>query len=813
MASNIKFALYDFNGTPKEFYFVDEVEVPKPVLEPTMSHHIVVVDRSGSMYSAMKDTRAMVEKVMVAEEFTNSELLLTLISYSSKGDFTTHLSRKKVSEVLDPNNGFVDQIRNIQATCLTSVSGALTEALKYVEVGETTAVSIHTDGWFNDASPAAEAKLVDKWIKTVQKDFPNVYANTIAYGSCSDFKTLDRISQSLSGKTVIAKTVKQVYDALHDTTAVLAGRVLPSIKVSTEEGDYLAFHNLTQRKVNGNTVDFAVKGVGAEDVTKLYRFKTVTQERWDKDTKRVEPVGHSAIPVYVFARSLLAAGRLNDAKYALVGTSDETLLKRHFKDLTSEALAGFADALDKRIADDFEGMVVSTKKGLSSKAGSVAELCQVLERHRKDFTLNLSKTLSGYKRRSVKRLSGEWVEGTFVPSSSRLQATDDAEAVSVTSFDINNSSATINMQVMRKAQLLKDGTVVASVAGKQLDLREVRAYTIVGDGEVNLSSLVLNISSKKLHAELVKGGWLTETDFDHKLMHTIDLSELAAVPFSQGVAFPSEDTFTWLTSRIVQRGILSAVLGGSAKADEWTTEQLEELKSNDLSPSLNYNPKTTNPYTDLTTAISAGEIDSRTSFKVTVGNGDMVSVASLYSANEYLARRYSVKGNDPAECDKDGNLKKPKFTDIVNGAAFSPKVLSARTKLNTIDDLMFPKFEAFLSGKGIIDVTVKSSREEIAAALSEVEEDIERIYAEKLRPVAMYVGATGLIPDGWSVEVMDGEGLVGRFSDIDATKKQKEDGTFLVNGNVVVGLFPEIAYFSTPKGVDAAKAISAGAEE
>jgi hypothetical protein len=111
MASNIKFALYDFTGAPKEFYFVDEVEVPKPVLEPTVSHHIVVVDRSGSMYSAMKDTRAMVEKVMVAEEFTNSELLLTLISYSSKGDFTTHFSRKKVSEVLDPNNGFVDQIR------------------------------------------------------------------------------------------------------------------------------------------------------------------------------------------------------------------------------------------------------------------------------------------------------------------------------------------------------------------------------------------------------------------------------------------------------------------------------------------------------------------------------------------------------------------------------------------------------------------------------------------------------------------------------------------------------------------------------
>ena len=810
MASNIKFALYDFSGTTKEFYFVDEVEVPKPVLEPTVSHHVVIVDRSGSMYSAMKDTRAMVEKVMVAEEFTNSELLLTLISYSSKGDFTLHFGRKKVSEVLDPNNGFVDQIRSIQATCLTSVSGALDESLKHIVSGETTAVSIHTDGWFNDASPASEAKLVDKWIKTVQKDFPNVYANTIAYGSWSDFKTLDRISQSLSGKTVIAKTVKQVFDALHDTTALLAGRVLPAIHVPKDDSDFLAVHNVTQKKVNGNTVDFAVKGVGPDDVTKLYRFKKVTQERWEKD-KRVEAIGSDATPVYVFARSLLAVGRLNDAKYALCGTGDQTLLRQHYKDLTSEALAGFADDLDKRISGDFDGLVASTSKGLGSSAGSVAELCQVLERHRKDFTLNLTETLKGYKRRSVKRLAGEWVNGTFVPSSTRLVPTDDAGTVSVATFEINNSNATINMQVMRTADLYKDGVHVPTAAGKKLDLREIRAYTIVGDGEVNLPSLTVKISSKKLHAALVEGGWLTG-DFDHTKEYTIDLSELAAVPFSQGVKFPPSDTFEHLMMLTVKRGILTACLGGSAKADDWTPEQLEELKANDLSASLNYNPKTTNPYTDLTAAISAGEIDSRTKFNITLGDSRMVSVSSLYSANEYLARRFSVKGSDPAECDKDGNLKKPKFADIINGAAFSVKALSARTKLNAIDDIMMPMFEQFMSA-GFDGISRTSHRIDMVEALHTTEEEIEAFYASLIRPVSMYIGSTGLIPEGWQVEVVDGEGLVAKFADIDVAKKQKEEGTFLVNGSLVVGIFPEVAYFSTPKGIEAAKAISAASEE
>jgi hypothetical protein len=262
----------------------------------------------------------------------------------------------------------------------------------------------------------------------------------------------------------------------------------------------------------------------------------------------------------------------------------------------------------------------------------------------------------------------------------------------------------------------------------------------------------------------------------------------------------------------VKRGLLSACLGGSAKADDWTPEQLEELKAHDLSASLNYNPKTTNPYTDLTAAISAGEIDSRTKFNVTLGDSRMVSVSSLYSANEYLARRFSVKGSDPAECDKDGNLKKPKLTDIVNGASFSVKALSARTKLNAIDDIMMPMFEQFMSA-GLDGISRTSHRIDMVEALRTTEEEIEAFYASLIRPVAMYIGATGLIPEGWQVDVMDGEGLVAKFPEIDVAKKQKEEGTFFVNGSLVVGVFPEVAYFSTPKGIEAAKAISAASEE
>lgn len=793
-----KFALYDFNGSPREFYVVEEVEVPKPVLEPTVSHHIVIVDRSGSMYGVMNDTKAMVEKVMVAEEFTSSDLILTLLSYSSKGDYTVHFARQKVSEVLDPKNPHVAAIRNIRATCLTSVSGALDESLKHVQAGETTCITVHTDGYFNDASPAAEAKAVDKWIKAVQKDHANVYVNTVAYGNWTDFKMLDRISQSLSGKTVVAKNVRQVYDALHDTSALLAGRVLPAIHVPAEEDAFLAFHNVTQRKVNGAATDFKVKGVGPEDATKLYRFKKVAESTWKKSKagENADPV-----PAYVFARVLLGQQRLNDAKYALVGTRDAALIAKHYKALTASALAEMATDLEARIEGDRTDYALLPEPGLGFDSISVIELGSLLQKHRGGYTLNLPMFLEGYKRRGVARVDGRWVDGVFVLSQTRLVSTDDAAYVEVTAFELNNATANINMQVSRAAELHKNGEKVSVVAGKKLDLREIRSYTLVGDGEINAPCLPLNLSSKKLHAELVKAKVLEDAPFDPKAVYRIDLAKMPACPFGQALTMPT--VFEDILLLTIRRGLLAANVGsGGGAAEEWTEEQLEEIKDHDLSASLNYNPPTTNPYTDLMQAITDGEVDSYTTYNITLGDARMVSVKALYSANEYLARRFTVV--------KDGEeLKKPKFSDLRSGnATVTVKALSARTKLNGIDDLMFPIYEAFLLGGGIAGLTVRSETEALAAALSEAEERLEALYDSAVRPVAFTLGATGLVPEGWTVEVLDAEGLKAKHPDIDIEKKQLE-GTFLRSPEGrIIGIFPEVAYFSTPKGVERARALS-----
>jgi hypothetical protein len=371
--------------------------------------------------------------------------------------------------------------------------------------------------------------------------------------------------------------------------------------------------------------------------------------------------------------------------------------------------------------------------------------------------------------------------------------------VEVTSFDLNNTTATLNMQVERAADLYKDGNKVTSVAGKKLALKEIRSYTLVGDGEINAPSLTLNISSKALHAELVKLGALDGGKFDPKTPYVLNLMMMPACPFGQSFDLPA--VFSELRDLLILRGVLAAALGGASAgaALQWTEEQVVELKEHDLSASLNYNPSTTNPYTDQTDAISAGEVDSYTSFNITVGDPTMVSVKALYSANEYLARRFTVTVDGTEE-------KKPKFIDLRSGknVVIAVKALSARTKLNAIDALMMPVYEKFLLGGGIDGLTIASPSEAIEAKLQEVEASIEELYAAKVRPVAFYIGASGLIPDGWDVEVLDAEALKARFPEIDVEKKQAE-GTFLVNGTNIIGIFSEVAYYSTDKGVAKAR--------
>jgi hypothetical protein len=193
----------------------------------------------------------------------------------------------------------------------------------------------------------------------------------------------------------------------------------------------------------------------------------------------------------------------------------------------------------------------------------------------------------------------------------------------------------------------------------------------------------------------------------------------------------------------------------------------------------------------------------------------MLSTGDLYSANEFLARHFTVNRNGVDE-------KKPKF-DMRwdNGVRYGYKTLSARTKLNACDDLQKPIFEDFLGLKttGAVasiltiagydagqiaafyaaaagTVPAEQAVEAFTDAMRAVNAAIENAY-EAVAPVVFYIGTTGLLPDEFGApKAMSADDARAAFPDL-SIGKGEADGTFFDVGGVILSVYPKAEYFST----------------
>lgn len=798
-----KFKLYDFQGNPVSHWFVKRVDTPQPKVEKTVGHHIVVVDRSGSMWGVMDDTKAMVEKVMTIEEFHDANLLLSLISYSSAGDLTVHFSRVPVQDVNKPGSAYIEQLRQIRASCLTCASQALEEATKLIGT-ETTAISLHTDGWFNDRSPADEKKRIDGALKGLATK-SNVFVNTIAYGTYSDFNYLAQIANTMSGSSVLAKDVKAVYAALHDTTTLLAGRTRPAIPLGIEGADWQVALNLSQKKVNGAATDLTIRGMGENDDLRIYRFSRVVEGTYNRasvpDCDRTE---EGLQVLAAFARTKLAEGKINEAKFALVTMRMPDLLKKHYNALSSNKLAAFAQDLD--------GLMATTSTANRSDTfgfdhrEDLKTLFNFLHHNRDGFAVHLPSFLSGYTRRGIARLEGKFDEnGTFVPNNVALvedTTLEEDPLVQVTSFTANTAEATINMTTTRPAVLMKNGKKVPRVAGKKLDLSLMRSYTLVGDGEVLVEKFPIVINDMTVLHRLTADGFLPQTAKLNEVVE-IDLPDFPVVPMVQGaLPAPNSNDLKNYAKLLLEAKLYASVLPAEVKgAQEWTPEQLEELRSFNLTPALYFSAPTTNHYTDKNVAAAQGLIDSYTKYTVSLGNDMATDLrSSLWSANEYLARRFTVKvPNTDLELDKEGFIKKPKMEHLrLPDAEVAIKTLSARTKLTPLDGFVFPIFQEFLFQK-MPTLTIEEAKEKLAFTEMQIE-----AYEKYFSDFSMILGSTGLIPDDWKAEILPADHLAERHPDMDMPKAHKE-GTFFGVNDIYVGVHPEVAWYTTAKGMQQVK--------
>jgi hypothetical protein len=819
-----KFAIYNLAGKEKSYYLAEKVKLeiqPDATPKTMIAHSIIIIDRSGSMYGDIEPLKKTLIKLLTLDEYSNSELVVTLMSYSSKGDLTCHFQRVPIQDVMESDSSYITEIKSIRVTGATCISQSLKLAQELIRDGELTAITLHSDGYANHPSFKSESQAIEEICNELKNK--EVFVNTIAYSSYSDFKFLAKIANSVSGSCLQAGNIKEVYNALYNTGNVLkeaTGIVIEETLAS--DYSYQIFFSPTAQKINGTNQTLKVFGLKPEDEGYIYKYKQISKDAYS-ELKDI-PVTQNDTSVYLFAKANLADGNINTAKYALASTFNATLTARHAKALTNEDIANFTQDLEIAL---FYPHVLAEHEILDhvkvNDKISVLALLEILSKHRQHIIINLKYLKENYQRKGVKRIPGTRGEdGELIKPWLEIEYLEPGDYVQMGSFDINRNTATVNMLIRQKVKLVKseDKTPITEVAGILLnDLTTFNNYTIVSDGEINIKALKVKISSKKAFEELQAVGVIDGEEFDFQTEYTLELADLPLVSF-EGNYSSVEGLFTQLAEIKTLSSILTAHL--KEESDVFIPAQIEELKKHYLSKSLYLNFPTTNEYTDLQTALADGTVDSRVSYKIDIGSLEILNLSKLSSANSFLDKRYEVYDSETGEI-----FKKPTFALGLNeNIAFRSKSLSSRSKVTKADELMKGVFDDFLGiettgkvaeildlvGAGSLAILLQAKqsgqpvdKQEIINGMTTAKEKLERytekVYREKISPLVFYIGATGLLPDEMNTQGMDADELSSKYPNLQFSKSEQE-GTFFVVGDTVISVYAQTEYFSRkPVGV------------
>ena len=819
----MKFALYDFLGREKAFYLVSEETLgstsTKPVPQP--GHFIFVCDASGSMWGQMESLRSLVVKLLTLEEYRDADVLVSVLSFSSAGDLATHASRVKIGDFMSPGSKALEEVSKLGTRGLTCISQGLKAIPGLVRPNEVTAAVVLSDGFANDASPGAEKREIDTIVEVLRKN-AGVMVNTISLGGYADFKLLAYIANACSGTCFQAPSAKEVYNVIHETTTLVAGSTAPAIDLPLGSNDYQVFVSMAARKAIGSSdKSLIVRGLRPEDDKAVYRFKKVEAAQYAADSSPVCGQGGSIVPVYAFAKAQIAEGNLNMAKYAITSTRNQTLLGQHARALVNNEIAAMSADVETTLFDGVPAShAISPTYGIPNAGmASVLGVLGILSEHASDIEIDLSALRNGYKKRGVKRVAGvRQPDGTIETPWVKTAFRDSGDWAKVSSFDINRNNATCNMLVTRAVNLVNatDGTVIPEVAGVKLDLKSFNNYTLIGDGVLNVAKLSIRIGNKRLFRALVSVGVLPDIAFDNKTAYEVALDGRPLIAYD---ATFDPAMFNDLFVTVARMKVLQSILSASTKgtSEKFTDDQIADLKKHCLSTSLYFNAPTTTEYADLKVALTNGEVDTRISYKVDFGTPDILNLGELYSANAYLERRFTVTGTgvDP---------KKPKFDQRwAADVAYAYKVLTARTKLNKVDDLMFPIMEDFLGLKstgavaGILTMvgydagqitsfmaaaSGKVSKDTAVEAFSDAAKALDRaidtIFRDRVGPMVFFVGATGLVPDEFNARAMTAEQVKEKYPDL-SVGKDEADGTFYDVQGTLLCVYAKPEYFSTGK--------------
>ena len=766
-----------------------------------LSHLILVVDRSGSMYCDIDSLKQTIKKVLTLQEYKDSGLLVTLVSYSSAGDTTTHFSRVPVSTIMQTSSLEQREIDKLRATALTCISGGLDLASKLVKSGEQTVIMLHTDGYANDPSSYSETRNIDAVVGRLSGN-ADVMVNCVAY-SYADFGLLDRIASRCGGVCTQARTAGQVYDALHKTAATMAGSGEPALKL-TGSGTIIGYSRSAGKVICGEN-EVMVRGLKASDDLRAWVLNGAC-------------TGDAPVDLALsYARIMLANGKPDLAKQAILGARVESLYS-YRRALTVPELANFATAIDDALFNPSATVTIAKRAGVASAGPTVLAVTALLNANIGNFELDRKAFMAGYQRRSEHRLSGTWEGGSFKKAAYELEVDPARSWAPVISIEQSQTAATINIKTSQPAMLVSTATgkEVREVYGISLDgkLSAIRAMTIVGDGSVTVPELVIRSSHKRLTAELAKMGFTA----DKKGVITIPIGTLDVVPTGEvgSELFEDKDIVDKLTACKIIVSIMTACL--KEQSVSYTKDQLAALKEHCLSGNLSYNPSTTTPWdpkdpNGRSEHIAKGKLDSYTRYVIAVGTTSMLSLSDLHSANEALDRFYevSVKGS---------KVKGPKMTMLWDGWTLARKELSSRAKPVAADAVQRPWFDEFLLKPGKLWSGLLEAAGCDAAQVDQFSEwqslcDADKVdlftavkktvigyadtlFSQVLAPTVLYTGATGFLPDCIAkVAVLKTAEQMTKDHGTKIGRDGQETSYYVLPDGRVLTITPETAWYST----------------
>ena len=120
-----KFIVYGFDGKPKKHYLATAERLvlsDENGRDVKPGHSIIIVDRSGSMWGDIEDLKNMLIKLLTLDEYNNSSMLVSLLSYSTHGDCNVHFQRVPVQDIMALHSPQQAEIKRIRANGLTCIS-------------------------------------------------------------------------------------------------------------------------------------------------------------------------------------------------------------------------------------------------------------------------------------------------------------------------------------------------------------------------------------------------------------------------------------------------------------------------------------------------------------------------------------------------------------------------------------------------------------------------------------------------------------------------------------------------------------------